>query len=420
MKRINEAEPQAEKWTEEKIRKEAKRTIEQERQQHNEADQKESSLDLEQYNTGRLLNIPNMLIEWLFVNSLMVKTVGLICGAAGAGKSQLVLQICCAIASRLKSMAGMFTPGVHGKVVYFAAEEDDRILQIRLKNIIAAFLEDPEEQQQIADNLYIVPGAGQDWRFLKNTKGSAEPSDFYFQLVESLKALVPIALVVFDPMARVYGGEENDNSSATVFISLLEQIKEEIDTTVICAHHIGKNNAVTDESSLTKALHQDAARGASALTGAARWQGNITPIPGKVAQSIGLGKGDGRFIACQVSKNNYGPPGRRFYLERGANGVLYQANISGTNEELERVLLAKIIIELEKIKVDKKGAGKITKRSFRDVYTSRWKKEIPGVTGPIILQAIEAGLLSGELIEYEGLNIKGQKAIYLGVGNAEN
>ena len=419
---FNKPETQQTEWTEEDFRREAEKIVQQEKEKHAGDDPETSFLDLSLYRAARLINSPNMAIDWLFVDSLMVQTVGLICGAAGAGKSQLVLQFVCAIASSLKSMAGVFVPGIMGKVVCLFAEDDDRIIQTRLKNIISAFSENPEEQKRIAENLIIVPGNGQDWRFLKNSKGNAEPSKFFYQLIQSLKALGDIALVVIDPMSRFYGGEENDNSSATVFISLLEQIKEELNTTVICVHHIGKGNAVSDESSLNKALHQDAARGASALTGAARWQLNVAPIPGKVAKSIGLAKGggryiDGRFLAGQVSKNNYGPPGKRFYLERGAAGVLFQADVSGTNAELERVLLAKIIEELEKIQSDKKGPGKITKRAFKDVYTSRWKKEIPGVTGPLILQAIEAGLLSGELIEVEGLNVKKQKAVYLGIGN---
>jgi hypothetical protein len=229
--------------------------------------------------------------------------------------------------------------------------------------------------------------------------------------LQSLKEFGPIALLVVDPMARFYGSQENDNSCATMFVPLLERLKEELKTTVICVHHIAKGNPVIDEKSLESALHQDAARGASALTGAARWQLNLVPIPGKVAQNVGLsGNQSGRYMAARVSKNNYNVTGETFYIERIDEGLLIPASASPFQPDLMAQIKSKIIIVLKNLLIEGKP---ITKRGFCDIYTSQWKSDDRQISKSLVNAAIEDGLVSGDFEIYQGKNRTGKRVEYL-------
>lgn len=388
------------------IRREAEERASQEKEEYQET----PILDAEKHRAGRLISGPQLPIEWLLVYSLMVKVVGFIVGAAGAGKSQYVLQMLAAIASKTASLVG-FEPGTHGRVVYLAAEEDERILQKRLKNITREFITTDEQQGAIENNLFVIPGAGHDWRFIQNENGNAQPSEFYLKLLDDLKSFGPIALLVIDPMARFYGQNENDNSSATMFVSLMERLKEELQTTVLCVHHIGKSDPVIDDKSLEKALHQDSARGASALTGAARWQLNIVPLPPVLAKKIGFNDASrGKFLAARVSKNNYASAGNTFYMERINDGLLVPVEPCPFEVDLINLIQQKIMAVL----VEKEVIGqKITKRGVCDVYTSQWKSEDKRISKNIVGAAIEDGIIKGIFEPYDGKNRAGKIVEYL-------
>jgi len=336
--------------------------------------------------------------------------VGFIVGAAGAGKSQYVLQMICAVAAKIASLIG-FEPGQQGKVVYLAAEEDDRILQKRLKNIVHHFVQNDAERQAIMDNVFIVPGAGQDWRFLTNDNGNPQPSEFFNRLLEVLSSFEKIALLVIDPMARFYGAQENDNSCATLFVSLLERLKEVLQTTVLCVHHIGKGTPVVDVKNLDLALHQDAARGASALTGAARWQLNLVPIPPKVAKKVGLSDPQpGQYLAGRVSKNNYGAPGQTFYIERVENGILQDATVCPFETDLIFEIQRKVTAVLHKITGTDQ---RYTIKQMKDIYTPQWKKDEAQISKTMVEAAIQQGIVEKKYMLETKKNKAGSNTDYL-------
>ena len=409
---FNDAGPQqdAEKdpkdWTAEDFKRAADEKAGQEEKQYREP----PVINFEHHKAGLFLNAEDFKITWLLMYSLMERIVGFIVGAAGAGKSQYVLQMICAVAARIGSLVG-FEPGVIGRIVYLAAEEDERILQKRLKNIIRHFPITADQRKKIEENIFIVPGAGQDWRFITNENGNPQPSEFFLKLERALQNFGPIALLVVDPMARFYGGNENDNATATLFVSLLERLKTILNTTVLCIHHISKGDPVTDTKSLDKALHQDAARGASALTGAARWQLNLVPIPQKVAKKVGLHNWmSSHYLAARVAKNNYGAPGETFYIERVVDGILVEAEACPFESDLIFEIQRKVTALLHK----ESSTGKeYTIKQIKDIFTPQWKKDEQQISKTMVDAAIQQGVVEKKYMLETKNNKAGKKTDYL-------
>src|SRR5690606_14169428 len=89
------------------------------------------------------------------------------------------------------------------------------------------------------------------------------------QLLCVTKAIPDLKLIIFDPVSRYRGGQENSNEDATRFIEAAERIAKATGATVLLLHHANKGSMSAEER------NQNAARGASALTDGARWQMNL-------------------------------------------------------------------------------------------------------------------------------------------------
>ncbi len=390
-----------------------------------------AGLDLEAHRASRYIQTPPPVLEWTFRDSLLTGTVGFVCGPAGAGKSTFLIQCAGAIATGLPLIGEALTPGVRGAVLSLFCEEDERVLWRRTHAIFKALcptltgngapkplgVRGPYAAADFGGNLFLVPAAGRDVRLVKSIGGNPTASENFHALLALAGSVDDLRLVILDPLSRLYGQNENDNSLATLFCSLLEQLAKDTGASVICVHHTGKGAALDSQKkfSLNTALSADAMRGASGLTGAARWQLNVVPLPGSEARKLlnDPGANDGAYLVGRVSKKNYGPPEEMFFLRRRHGGVLehIQAPEAIQARELESVLLEKIIAEVQRRELA--GEEALTKKQLRDVFPARWKDEIPKATKTAVEAAVEAGLLDRLLFEVKRPNKMGRIFAYL-------
>ena len=124
-------------------------------------------------------------------------------------------------------------------------------------------------------------------------------------------------LIVLDPISRFAGPDvEVDNAAATRFVQTLETFTHvRGNPTLLVAHHTSKSARKEGGADAS------AARGASGLTDAVRWQANLVPVEDAPD-----------FVRFEVTKSNYAKFPRPVWLHRDAHGELHRA----TKEEAER------------------------------------------------------------------------------------
>ncbi|WP_268885677.1 AAA family ATPase [Fundidesulfovibrio magnetotacticus] len=211
-----------------------------------------------------------------------------------------------------------------------------------------------------------------------------------------------MSLIVLDPLSRFFGGNENDNTLATAFCQLLEKLAKETGAAVVCCHHVAKGVGQTPRGfNLEAALSQEAMRGASGLTGAARWQSNIVAMPAKAAKEEidDPDAKNGVYLAAQVSKKNYGPPESKFFLRRGAGGILLPVKNRRLQDlDLERVLKEKAYALVKSR--EEEGEKPLTLKGIGDIEPARWKREgLKGATKVNVRQAIAVAIREERLFE---------------------
>jgi len=190
-------------------------------------------------------------------------------------------------------------------------------------------------------------------------------------------------------------------------------MKERSNATVLCVHHMSKSaGGKGDKFDLEAWLDQGAMRGASGLTGAARWQMNVVTLPDKQAAKYGYA-GDSQVIALKVCKKNYGPPEDTFFFQRGRGGVLsrFEATKSGEEISIEAAIIEKVVAYVRER--EEKGEPRITARTLARGMASAWRDEIPGCSAASIISAIDVGTLLGNIQIVVEKNESGRPTEYL-------
>jgi len=395
-----------------------------------------ATLDLAKFDTGLFLDEEPPPPSWIFDNSFLAGTVGFVAGAQGTGKSRFLLQIGAAIATGHRGFLGdALHPARKGKVLAIFCEESRPVLWRRIRRMFRAFcpiqaesedgksvtlLPHPAEADFRA-NFIAIPAAGQDLRLVEMAGGEARPSRNFHELLALAKSIPGLALTILDPQSRLYGQNENDNNAATTFCSVLERLAQETGAGVLCCAHVGKGGGKKKDGSfdVDAALHQDAMRGASGFSAAARWQLNLASLPGKAAKDRGVASnaGDGQFLAGKVCKANDAPLGEVFYLRRDHDGTLRQIAPERAEEEaqVEEAVLAWIKAKIKD--QAEKGLPSLTVPMLKD-FSQEWGS-IAGASRARILEVARAAVNNGALLLEPGRNGSGRAVEFLRVESAE-
>jgi RecA-family ATPase len=168
--------------------------------------------------------------KWFVEGWIPDRTVTNLSGDGGSGKTEIILQLIAA--SSLQTQ--WFGKDVSvGPCLYYGAEDEADELHRRLETIV----ERAGRQLSDLDGIRLIPMAGLDAVLAEpDRKGSLAVTDIYPKLVSQAIALRP-KLIVIDPSADVFGGDEINRAQVRKFVSMLRGLAMEIDCAVLLLSH---------------------------------------------------------------------------------------------------------------------------------------------------------------------------------------
>ncbi len=219
----------------------------------------------------RLGNYLDKIIEppSFLVNELIAeKSIGIIAGPSGIGKSSICIGLAKAVSSGDCLLNHENYQTQKGTVVLINKEDspnkiasiiqkDFKLEKQKLLLTKSEFGDDEsiiskEEITKIKskyDNIVIPPWANDSLLRLSDEKGIL--NDNLNSVIKSLKKLEkelkdqnkpPIKLITFDPLNMWHGGDQNSQKDMSIIYSAFQQIQKELDTTIILIHHMNKSS----------------------------------------------------------------------------------------------------------------------------------------------------------------------------------
>ena len=260
--------------------------------------------------------------EPLFQYGLPPGGFGLIIGSDGVGKGWLTLDLLlgCVLA-RPMNVPVFRRDGPPLRALYLCYEDDPRILRWRLDRICECAGVSPEAWRFAEREGALRFAAEPAPLFVQGARGVPLPTDAFHDLAASLKK-TPADLCIIDPLAAaVLVQSENDNSALNAIAVTLRALARDTGCAILLTHHTSKAGRDLED--------HNAARGGSALTGAARW----------VLRLFRSGA-SGSELTAAIPKNSYGVGLRNITLHRLDNGVLQQGAGDASGKESEALIEA--------------------------------------------------------------------------------
>jgi AAA domain len=208
--------------------------------------------------------------EWFVEGLIPHRTVTNLSGADGSGKTEIVLQMVVASALRTdwfgKAVAA-------GPCLYYGAEDEADELHRRLATIVQR----AGKQLSDLDNIWLIPMAGLDAVLAEPDRaGKILGTDLLPKLKAEANALNP-KLIIIDPSADVFGGDEINRSQVRSFVSMLRAVAIDHDCAVLLLSHPSLTGLNTGTG--TKRQHGLVELGAkSALSGSAESRNAATSL----------------------------------------------------------------------------------------------------------------------------------------------
>jgi regulatory protein RepA len=244
--------------------------------------------------------------------------VGMLVGAGGVGKTHALAQLSIAIATG-DYWLGKYPVEKKGYVFLGLGENCYDDIHRLLRKIVRSLSEKKEltlshrEQFQEASHRMAVKSfTGINATFIQKET----PTEFYYTFLNELKSKEPQegwSCIILDPISRFLGSDaENDNASATRFISLLEHMSLELrgHPTILFGHHMNKMGVGSINT------NQTSARGSSAITDGVRWQANLEKATEDESNR-------NKKIILKVVKTNFTSYPEAALLEKDDNGILF-------------------------------------------------------------------------------------------------
>lgn len=168
--------------------------------------------------------------QWFIEGLIPSRTVTILNGDGGVGKSLLALQIGAA------ASLGVDTVGLspaHGGVIYLGAEDEADEFHRRLADIVAS------HNRTLADlsDFRLVPMADRDALLaVPNGSGVMQPTQAWLSLRTIVARYTP-KLLILDTSADLYGGDEIKRAQVRGFVAMLRSVAMEFDCAVLLLSH---------------------------------------------------------------------------------------------------------------------------------------------------------------------------------------
>jgi RecA-family ATPase len=179
---------------------------------------------------GRPVPLRRMLLDCSTL--IPARTVTLLTGDGGTGKSLVALQLAAAVAMRVHWLG--LPVAEPGPVLYLSAEDELDEVHRRLVDIVKHH---DKNLTDLAD-LHILPLAGEDAILAAPAARSnvIEATALWRKIIAYVEHIRP-RVVVFDTLADLFAGDENQRAQARQFIGLLRGLAIRHDTTVVVLAH---------------------------------------------------------------------------------------------------------------------------------------------------------------------------------------
>ena len=234
--------------------------------------------------------------RWILQDMIPDRTVSIVAGDGGDGKTTLMLQLAAAMAGT-KPWLG-YNPESGG--VLFVSAEDD--LDENHRRLAAIAISLGVALAGLGD-LHIVPLAGKDAVMAtpQAKVGLLAPTAVFHGLVALVERIKP-RLVILDALADVFGGEEIARAQARQFISLLRGLAIDHNLAVVLIAHPSLNGMKEGTS------------------GSTAWSNSVRSRLYLERVKDGEREIDANRRVLSVKKSNYGPVGLELRL-RWSNGA---------------------------------------------------------------------------------------------------
>jgi archaellum biogenesis ATPase FlaH len=225
-------------------------------------------------------------------------------GEDGTGKSRLLLQLAVGVSSTAV-WAGLGIPVATGPVVFYTVEETPRDMRSRLMKLARELKIDVS-----LDNLHIIAMGAEETAVLgAEERGQVKKTKLFAKLAREIGRIRP-ALIVIDPLAEVFDGDEIKRNLVKKFVGLLRPMIADRQTAIIMSYH----------PSLTGLANRT---GSSGSTGwRAAYRGNIW-IEKDAEDGPTVDTGNRTLHVMKVTE---GRPNQKINLRFAEGGVLVREN----------------------------------------------------------------------------------------------
>lgn len=168
--------------------------------------------------------------EWFIQDLIPARTVTILNGDGGVGKSLLGLQFACAAAMGCETLG--LTPTAD-RALYIGAEDEEGEFQRRVEDIAASMDRDVGSLH----GLSVLPLADTDATIaLPDKTGRMQPTELWLDICEYAAKFKP-RFVVLDTAADLFGGDEIKRAHVRSFVAMLRQFAIEGDCAVLLLAH---------------------------------------------------------------------------------------------------------------------------------------------------------------------------------------
>jgi AAA domain len=168
--------------------------------------------------------------QWFVEGWIPHRTVTNLSGDGGSGKTEIILQLMAASSLGIQWFGKDVSAG---GCLYYGAEDEADELHRRLETIVS------HSGRQLSDleGIRLIPMAGLDAVLAEpDRKGNLLATSIYPKLVSQAMALRP-KLIVIDPSADVFAGDEINRSQVRKFVSMLRGLAMFVDCAVLLLSH---------------------------------------------------------------------------------------------------------------------------------------------------------------------------------------
>lgn len=224
--------------------------------------------------------------EWFIPDLVPMRTVTILNGDGGVGKSLLALQLAAASAMASDSLGLQPAPG---RVLYIGAEDEADEFQRRLADITSAH----GRQLDSLTEFRLLSLADADATLAAPDRtGRLQPTELYARIVEYAAEFRP-RVIVLDTAADLFGGDEIKRGQVRQFIGMLRTLAISFDAAVILLAHPSLQGMQSGSGS----------------SGSTAWNNSV-----RSRLYLTRDKDDPELRSLEVMKANYGQTGKSLKL----------------------------------------------------------------------------------------------------------